>query len=86
MKRFFYVGALALLIASLAVLENRAIGQTPAATAPDPHRALLNTYCVDCHNTRLKTGGLALDDLDLADRRRMTRRSGKRLCASCAGI
>ena len=26
---------------------------------------MLNTYCVTCHNTRLKTGGLALDgDLD----------------------
>ena len=22
---------------------------------------MLNTYCVTCHNTRLKTGGLALD-------------------------
>ena len=26
---------------------------------------MLNTYCVGCHNTRLKTGGLALDGLDL---------------------
>jgi hypothetical protein len=25
------------------------------------HRAMLNTYCVTCHNTRTKTGGLALD-------------------------
>jgi len=26
---------------------------------------MLNTYCTGCHNTRLKTGGLALDGLDL---------------------
>src|SRR6185503_18307109 len=26
---------------------------------------LVTTYCVTCHNARLKTGGLALDGLDL---------------------
>jgi mono/diheme cytochrome c family protein len=28
-------------------------------------RALLDTYCVGCHNARLKAGGLLLDELDL---------------------
>src|SRR5512132_3970907 len=69
MKRLLYTGAVLAAIASLAVLQNRAVGQTPAGGAaksgPDPHRAMLNTYCVGCHNTRLKTGGLALDGLDL---------------------
>ncbi len=65
MKRFIYASALVLLIASLAILQNRAVGQTPAASTQDPHRAMLNAYCVGCHNTRLKTGGLALDGLDL---------------------
>ena len=69
MKRFIYASALVVLVASLAVFENRAIGQTPAGTSdkggPDQHRAMLNTYCVGCHNTRAKTGGLALDGLDL---------------------
>jgi mono/diheme cytochrome c family protein len=43
----------------------------PAAARPDPAanaespRAVLDKYCVTCHNTRLKTGGLALDQLDL---------------------
>ena len=37
-----------------------------AAVAPDgPSRALLDRYCVTCHNERLLTGGLALDDVDL---------------------
>ena len=37
--------------------------------SPDPaasHRALLNQYCVTCHNQRLKTAGLTLDTVDLA--------------------
>lgn len=65
MKRFIYASILVVLIGSLAVLQNRAVGQTPAASTQDPHRAMLNTYCVGCHNKRLKTGGLALDGLDL---------------------
>src|SRR5687768_15281806 len=26
---------------------------------------ILNKYCISCHNTRIKTAGLALDSLDL---------------------
>jgi cytochrome c551/c552 len=33
---------------------------------PSPDRALLNQYCVGCHNEKLKTAGLMLDKLDLA--------------------
>lgn len=36
-----------------------AFGQT------DPHKALLTTYCVACHNSKAKIGGLALDSLNL---------------------
>jgi mono/diheme cytochrome c family protein len=64
MKRVICASALVVLIASLAVFETRAIGQTPAA-APDQNRAMLNTYCITCHNTRLKTGGIAFDGLNL---------------------
>ena len=31
-----------------------------------PHTALVNQYCLGCHNSKLKTGGLALDGI-LAD-------------------
>jgi hypothetical protein len=55
MKQFIFVSALLVLIAS------RAVTQTSAAVQADQHRTLLNTYCVTCHNSRLKTGGLALD-------------------------
>src|SRR5215813_807779 len=55
MKQFISVSALLVLIASPAVMQTSAVAQA------DQHRAMLNTYCVTCHNTRLKTGGLALD-------------------------
>src|SRR5215831_13658152 len=55
MKQFIFVSALLLLIASPAVTQTGAVAQA------DQHRALLNTYCVTCHNTRLKTGGLTLE-------------------------
>jgi cytochrome c551/c552 len=33
--------------------------------AASPQRALVDRYCVSCHNEKLKTGGLALDDVDV---------------------
>jgi mono/diheme cytochrome c family protein len=38
----------------------------PTATTPSPQRAVLDRYCVTCHNTRLNTANLALDTLDLS--------------------
>src|SRR5438034_2141868 len=55
MKQFISVIALLVLMASPAVMQTSTVAQA------DQHRAMLNTYCVTCHNTRLKTGGLALD-------------------------
>jgi len=47
-----------------------AAGQPAAAKAvtpsPAPSRALFDRYCVTCHNERLKTGGLVLENIDLA--------------------
>lgn len=40
-----------------------AVTQSPAAATP---RALLDKYCVACHNDRLKTAGLTLDGTDLS--------------------
>jgi mono/diheme cytochrome c family protein len=47
---------------------------SPAAQSParanaggsDPSRALIKTHCSGCHNQRLRTGGLSLDDVDPA--------------------
>jgi mono/diheme cytochrome c family protein len=38
--------------------------QGATAPAPTPARALVTTYCVACHNQRVKTADLALDSLD----------------------
>ena len=42
-----------------------AVGSLSAQTASSP-QALIDTYCVTCHNERLKTAGLMLDKTDLA--------------------
>ena len=55
MKRFIYGSALLVLLASPALMQTGAVAQA------DQHRAMLNTYCVTCHNMQVKTGGLALD-------------------------
>jgi hypothetical protein len=46
-------------VAWLAVLQTSAGGQAPAA----PARDLVAKYCVSCHNERLKTGNLTLDNV-----------------------
>ncbi len=38
-----------------------------AQTAPAPNRALIDKYCVTCHNDRAKTGGLTLEKLDVSN-------------------
>ena len=41
-------------------------GVQPAAPQVTPNQALINRYCVTCHNQKLKTAKLELDKLDLA--------------------
>jgi len=68
MKRLLYASAVMALIAS-ALLQTGVAGQTAGTTAAaaeaNPHQSMLNTYCIGCHNSRAKVGGLALDGLDL---------------------
>jgi hypothetical protein len=47
----------------LGVIGVAALAQQPAAV--DPNQKLINTYCVGCHNQKLKTAKLELDKLDL---------------------
>src|SRR5262249_41447029 len=35
------------------------------AVEPSAQRALIQRYCVTCHNQKLRTGGLVLDGLDV---------------------
>jgi mono/diheme cytochrome c family protein len=50
----------------VAAREQQAVSKVADAQMKD-HRAALDRYCVTCHNTRLKTGGLALDGLDVGN-------------------
>ncbi|NOT27814.1 MAG: DUF1587 domain-containing protein, partial [Acidobacteria bacterium] len=45
----------------------RATTSRSAPASPAQHGAVLNRYCVTCHNERIKTGGLALNTVDLAN-------------------
>jgi len=52
-------------------ITTRAAAARPSGSAPSPAssekaRALLDRYCVTCHNDRLKTANLSLQGLDLA--------------------
>ena len=50
-----------------ALVGTLAIAGTASAQSPSAaHQATVQQYCVTCHNQRLKTGGLALDTLDIA--------------------
>ena len=56
---------------ALAVLSCASFAAAPAKQAPPPagtvaaHRALLDHYCVTCHNQRTKTASLTFDTMDL---------------------
>ncbi len=47
-------------------LVGSASAQSPAPDVAADHAAVLRQYCVTCHNERLRTAGLALDQLDVA--------------------
>src|SRR5579859_7476600 len=49
---------------------SQAVGSQPRLPSPvsptvEPPRAVLDKYCVTCHNERLKTAGLMLDKMDV---------------------
>jgi len=54
MERWF---AIAMIFAAASVVH--------AQQSPSPQRALLDRYCVTCHNEKAKTAGLMLDKLDV---------------------
>jgi mono/diheme cytochrome c family protein len=72
MLQRFLLGGFAALLAVAAVSGQSAPTPRRAVTAPPPaatvaeKRAVIDKYCVGCHNTRVKSGGLSLDQFDLA--------------------
>src|ERR1700693_5052004 len=39
-------------------------GQTPSANPQSVPQAFFNTYCLTCHNSRLRTAGVVLENLE----------------------
>jgi len=56
-------------LAAIASETPRALRQQAPADLPsaDPARAVVDQYCVTCHNQRTRTAGLMLDQVDLRD-------------------
>jgi Protein of unknown function (DUF1592)/Protein of unknown function (DUF1588)/Protein of unknown function (DUF1585)/Protein of unknown function (DUF1587)/Protein of unknown function (DUF1595)/Planctomycete cytochrome C len=55
--------------ASLFLISGYLFAQTPTApflAQADQHWGMLTTYCVGCHNAKLRTGGIAFDEMNAA--------------------
>ena len=66
MKRLFAVASTWLAMITVTFVGRAADTDTPPKTATlASQRAVLDRYCVTCHNPRLKRGGLSFDTLDL---------------------
>src|SRR5882672_10593748 len=54
------------ILAGMNMLRAANVLQSPNPdSAASAHRAMLNRYCVTCHNEKLKTAGLMLDKADI---------------------
>src|ERR1035441_6291597 len=62
---YSFMGARPIVVVVLRIAFGIAAGYLHAAAA-DP-RALLDQYCVTCHNQRVRTAGLMLDNADLSN-------------------
>ena len=67
MKRAICVGVAvaAVTTAVLAQVSQDGRGRTPASSAPTQSRQILDAYCVGCHNSKVRTAGIAFDTLTL---------------------
>ena len=67
MLRWMAAAVLAVGAVSVPGAQQERERSTPAADAP--YRTLVNTYCLSCHNSKVKSGGLELDAINTADLR-----------------
>jgi mono/diheme cytochrome c family protein len=71
MKRTSFAAAALLFVAGLAQVETQS--PAPVSRRPQPStgaQAVVDRYCVTCHNPRMRAGGLTLDALDVSDAHR----------------
>jgi hypothetical protein len=67
MKYFLAIVALGLTIISSSTGHGAGGQQAPAVASSSPQRALLDQYCVTCHNQRSKTANVMFDTMDLSN-------------------
>ena len=68
MIRSVWVGLVAWIIVLAGVAsQGQSPAPTPSPNPSSPQGALINQYCVTCHNQRARTGGLALDTISLSN-------------------
>ncbi len=60
-------GVLAIASSALAPVWAATLGQQATTKSTSSQRALLDRYCVTCHNQRLRTAELTLDSIDVDD-------------------
>src|SRR5262249_42036941 len=63
----FLLGVLSTGSRNLAASSRQQQSGVSASSATSPHRALLDQYCVTCHNQRSKTANVMFDTMDLAN-------------------
>ena len=61
------LGSLCVAASALGTIRAASPQEAPTTSVASSYRALVNRYCVTCHNDRARTGGLALDTLDVAN-------------------
>jgi mono/diheme cytochrome c family protein len=60
--------SLAPVVAFLAIVSTMtAVAAAGQTSDPSPERALIDRYCVTCHNDNMRTAGLALDTIDVTN-------------------
>ena len=70
MKSVLIASGLAITCVTFGQVQAAGPQQQPSAASPlavSPQRAVLDRYCVTCHNQKLKTAGLTLDTKDVAN-------------------
>jgi hypothetical protein len=62
----FAIGAALLCLVLTGKLRSEGQAPSPRPPAVSPQAALIDQYCMGCHSDRVKSGGLALSELDLS--------------------
>jgi cytochrome c551/c552 len=63
---FLYVALASIAIAAPGIAQTKGSAKAGSGSSAASQRAVVDKYCVGCHNSKVKIGGLALDTLDMS--------------------